>query len=151
MKFLVRKRYSGKNLLGQNIDIPENIYIESDNKFILWYGLPVCIYRSKLANEHFVWADDGFEHSRTMFEESILFTDRLKIWSESVPIYDDLGNVTSYKTVNRSARFSPEEVEYIKKNFSHLVLPGDGLVFNDLFYIGSDIKDIEKLARYIER
>lgn len=151
MKFLVRKEFNGKNLLGHDIHIPCSVYVESDSKFILWEGLPVCIFRSNLANEYFIWADDGFEQTRLTFEDAILFKKRTKIWNETVPIYDDNGNLIKYETVEHVGRYSPEEVNYIRTNFNHLILPGDGFVFNDLFYIGSNIKDIEKIARYLNR
>lgn len=151
MKFLVRKIYKGKNLVGMDIEIPEGTYVDADNKYILWNRLPVCIYRSQTAKDYFIWADDGFEFTRLRYENVILFNDRERLWKKEIPIYDNEGKFIKNEVVYNSTRFTPEEVKFMKENFSKFLVDGDGFVFNDLFYVGSDIKEIEKIVSYLNR
>lgn len=151
MKFLTRIPFNGKNLLGQPVSIPAGEYVFSDDRYILYNGLPICAPRSRIARTYFIWADDGQENNRAAYIGIILFNERTRIYKSRTPIYDEDGNIVSYREGYAATRFSPEEVEYLTKNFSHLIKPGDGFLFNDLFYIGSDIKDLQKMASYLLR
>lgn len=151
MKFLLRKNFTGKNLFGKEVDIPSGSYLESNKTFILYNKLPLVGVRSDMAKKFFIWADDGNEQARLMCEDIILFQPREREWTANIPIYDDYGNIMSYEEVEVTGRFTPEEVSFIKTNFSQFVLDEPTLIFNDFFYIGSDIKDIQKLTAYINR
>lgn len=151
MRFLLRRDFSGKNLFGMDVTIPADTYLESDDKYILYKKLPLCVLRSEIAKRYFIWADDGFEQTRLAYENIILFASREKSWTVRIPVTDDNGNIISYETVTMSGRFSPAEVSYIKASFPHLVTNDQTLLFNDFFYVGSNIEDLEKIAKYLSK
>lgn len=151
MKFLLRKDFNGKNLFGKEVNIECGSYLDSDKNYILYNKLPLVGIRSDMAKKFFVWADDGNEQARLICEDIILFQPREREWTVKIPQYDDSGNITGYENLIVSGRFTPEEVSYIKTSCSHLVLDEPTLIFNDFFYIGSNIEDIQRLAAYINR
>lgn len=151
MKFLLRKKFSGKNLFGIPVEIEANTYHESDNTYILYNKLPLCNIRSDTAKQMFIWADDGNEYERYACENIILFSFREREWTIQIPKYDGNNEIIGYDEIVVTGRFTPDEVSYIKKTFPHLVLDGPTLIFNDFFYVGSDIKDLQKLATYLNR
>lgn len=150
MKFFSRIEFIGKNMAEQDIVIPAHVYIGSDDRFILWDDIPVCTINSQITRDYFVWADDGNEHARISYENTILFFPRIRSWYEEVPVYDDTGREIGKKNIYFEGRFTPTEIKYIKTNFSKYLLNGDAIVFNSLFYIGSDIKEIKALSDYLD-
>ena len=151
MKFLLRKDFKNKNIFGMDVEIKGNTYLISDDTYILYNKLPLCTIRSDLAKRFFVWADDGCEYSRLSCENIILFSPREREYTVQIPKYDSNNEIIGYDEVTATARFTPDEVSYIKKTYPHLVLDGPSLIFNDFFYVGSDIKDLQDLAIYLNR
>ena len=151
MKFLVRKDFNINNLFGMPVSAEAGSYLESDDKYILINGLPVFSVTSDMAKTYCIWADDGQEDLRLMYESVIVFNPRMKEWKIQVPSYDDEGNLIGYESRTVMGRFSPDEIDYMKKNFSQFLAKGQVFRFNDFFYIGSDIKDISNLYKYINR
>lgn len=150
MKFLLRKDFNGKNLFGMSVSIEAGTYLESDNKYILFNRLPIFAIRSEMAKNVCVWADDGHEQERLLYELVIVFNTRIKEWTEKVPVYDDSGKITKYEEVTITGRFTPREVKYIRANFSNLLTDDENTIrFNDYFYVGSNINEIYNLYIYL--
>lgn len=147
MNYVCVKKYVGKNFALKFIEIPIGSKVERQGDFLMWKSIPFCSWRSDVAKKYFVW-DDNFQ-ARASYIYTIVEEDRLRVWTENVPVYDDsTGKVIDFKTKERVGRFSPDEVSYIKKNFPHLLTNESVLNFNDFFYTGSKITDLEKLALY---
>lgn len=149
MKFFSRIDFVGKDMIEQDILIPAHTYVESDDKYLLWNNIPVCTINSQITKDYFIWADDGNEYARAAYENTILFFPRIKSWYEDVPVYNDQGKEIGKKKVYFEGRFTPIEIDYMKTNFSKYLLNGESIIFNNLFYIGSDIKDIKCLFDYL--
>jgi len=151
MDFVAIKDYKGKNLLVQEIFIPYGTEIEMEKDFLYFQGIPFCANSSEVARKNFVWNGDGRWQARRAFEETIYLAPRRREWEMEVPVYDDNGNVIGKEKQYFSGRFTPAEIKYIKENFSEFLEPGDGLVFNEYFFVGSDIRRVQELADYLER
>ena len=149
MKFLLRKNYEGKNLFGENVSLKEGSYLESDDKYILYNGLPIFAIRSSIAKSLCIWADDGHESQRLFFESGILFNNRIVEWTSTIPIYNEDNEISGYEKIKQRGRFSPKEVSYIRENFKNLLTNESVLRFNDYFYVGSSISEIGKLYNYL--
>ena len=129
MTFVSRKEYKGKIMTGQEVTIPEGVTLTTYNNIVSYDRLPICHINSQVCKDNFVWADDGFVDLRIQYENIILFDVRIKFWDDKF-----------------YGRFSKEEVAYIRNNFPQLVeKEQEALLFNNYFYIGSNIKEIEKI------
>lgn len=151
MKFLLRKNYEGTNLFGEPVNIQAGSYLEADNKYVLYNGLPIFAIRSSIAKSICIWADDGHEDLRLVYESVILFNSRIKSWKNKVPVYDENGDISGYEEVTSYGRFTPNEIAYIRLNFSNLITNDPVLRFNDYFYVGSKISEISELYAYLVR
>lgn len=134
MTFVSRKEYKGKIMTGQEVTIPEGVTLTTYNNIVSYDRLPICHINSQVCKDNFVWADDGFVDLRIQYENIILFDVRIKFWDDKF-----------------YGRFSKEEVAYIRNNFPQLVeKEQEALLFNNYFYIGSNIKEVEALALYLK-
>lgn len=134
MNFVSRTEYKGKIMTGQEVTIPQGVTLTTYNNILSYDRLPVCHINSQVCKDNFVWADDGYVNLRIQYENIILFDPRVKFWDERY-----------------YGRFSKEEVQYIRNNFPQfLEKDQETLLFNNYFYIGSDIKEVELLALYLK-
>lgn len=148
MKFKCFKKLEIKALGGQDIiEIPVGTRLFQQGEVLFYGGLPICSWRSQIAKNYLVWDGDDNAEERLEYEKIIIFNDRERTWTESVPYIDDDG-VEQEITKEVSGRFTPEEVDYMLKNFKQFFTE-DGN-FNDSFYVGSRIKDIKALAKFLE-
>lgn len=146
MTFVCIKEYNGKTLAAKRVDIPIGSKVECRGNYLYWENIPLCTNRSSVAKEYFIW-DDNLER-RVMYQNIIFDPNRLRKWIVPTPRTDDEGREVGVENIMTYGRYSPTEVKYIQQHWSHLVINGSTLVFNDTFYCGSDIEDLAKLAQY---
>lgn len=147
MKFKCFKSLEVKPLGGQNtIEIPVGAKLSQQGDFLFYKGLPICSWRSTVAKDHLVWNGDDNADERLVYEKIILFDDRERTWTELVSYIDEDG-VEKEKEQKITGRFTPDEIEYMLKNFKQFFTE-DGR-FNDSFYVGSNIKTVRALAKYL--
>lgn len=138
MKFLCRKDYNGKNLLGEKISIKAGTPLETQGDILVYDRRPLFHIYSQNARNFVVWNDDGFGIQRTIYEDIIIFSTRTRIWK------DPHGEI-------KITRFTPIEMQYIRDNFPQFLEPNlEVLAFNNYFFIGSDIKEVGQLATYLQ-
>ena len=149
-EFIARLSYDGKNYMNQVIHIPAGTEVLEKNGRLYYEGIPFCGQTSQVARDYFIWNGDGNCQMRLIYENGILFDTRIKIWEADAPIFNDLGEVIGYEKVQRTGRFTPTECNYIRAHFPNL-LENDSFLFNNYFYIGSNITEIKALYEYIKR
>lgn len=149
--FICREDFHGKNLIMQDIFVPFDTSVESDDRYLYFEGYPFCFIDSQVARDYFVWNGDGKGSIRKGLEEIIIFLPREREWEVQIPIYDEQYNIIGYKKGYAIGRYTPQEVEYIKKNFPKLVKDGPNIEWSDWLFIGSDIKELQELASYLSR
>lgn len=138
MKFLCRKNYNGKNLLGEDAFIEAGTPLETQGDIIVYDKKPLFHIYSQNARNFMVWNDDGFCIQRATYEDTILFSPRDRMWKDSS------GAV-------RITRFTPMEMQYIRDNFSQFLEDDlEVLTFNNYFFIGAPIKEVGQLATYLQ-
>lgn len=147
--YLVYKTYTGKNLLSQDVEIPVGTYVDRVGDLVYFEGIPFCTWRSYVAKNYLIWNGDDQAETRLLYENIIIFGERVRIWSTEVPVYNESGKEIGKKLVRVTGRFSPNEISYMKKMFPQLLKEEDVFNFNDYFYTGSSIKEIEALANYL--
>ena len=134
MKYKCFREFKVKTLTdGREITIPPSAELIRLGEFLYYKNLPICVWRSQIAKDNLIWNGDGQADKRLEYESRILFSSRKKTWEE-------IG-------VTRSARFSPEEFEYMTDHFPQFFTE-DGL-FNDYFFVGSHISELKELADYL--
>ena len=148
--FLVRANFTCKNLLNQEVSFKTGEYVDELEGYLYKDGIPFCIPTSQIVRDNLIWAGDGHEWARLDYENIILFNTRLKVWDVEFPKYDKDGHIIGYETGKKEGRFLPSEMEYIREHFSDL-LEEDCFMFNNFFYIGSDILEIKELSEYLQR
>ena len=74
MKFLCRKDYSGKNLLGEDIVIKAGEPLETQGEILVYDKRPLFHIHSQNARNYMIWNDDDFGIQRTIYEDIILFS-----------------------------------------------------------------------------
>lgn len=146
MGYVCIKEYNGKNLASKNIAIPLGTKVERKGNYLYYNNTPICLYRSNIMREHFIW-DDNLER-RLQYHKDIFDENRSRSWTITVPRTDDRGKIIGIEKVAKYDRYTPAEVDYIQQHWPHLIVPGPALVFNDRFYHESNIEDLAKLARY---
>ena len=138
MKFLCRKEYNGKNLLGEEVSIKSGEALETQGDIIVYNRKPLFHIYSQNARIHMVWNDDGFGIQRTTYEDTILFSHRDRMWKDS-------------SGTLRITRWTPTEMQYIRDNYPQFLEPNNEvLAFNNYFFIGSPIQEVRQLATYLE-
>ena len=124
MKFLCRKDYSGKNLLGEDIVIKAGEPLDTQGEILVYDKRPLFHIHSQNARNYMIWNDDGFGRTR--------------MWK------DTSGTL-------RITRWTPLEMQYIRENFPQFLEPDlEVLAFNNYFFIGSPIQEVGQLATYLE-
>jgi hypothetical protein len=138
MKFLCRKDYNGKNLIGEDVLIKSGELLETQGDIIVYDRKPLFHIYSQNTRIYMVWNDDGFGIQRATYEDTILFSPRERMWKDS-------------SGAIRITRWTPTEMQYIRENyFQFLESDSEVIAFNNYFFIGSPIEKVNELATYLQ-
>lgn len=148
MKYITRETYIGKNLIGQQIVIPAQTYVDTQDNIICYKRLPVCYINSQIGHDYFVWADDGNELLRMEYENWIWFSKAPKEYQfEVVTILDD--GTREVETVTKLSKYSQAEITFLRTNYSKYLEEGTAIIFNNEFF-KAPIKDLALIAQYFK-
>jgi len=147
MRYLARCEYAGLNLLGQQIRIPESAILDTQDNIICWKRLPVCYINSQIARDYFIWDGDGHGQDRLRYENEIWFNKETKLYETEVSDIDDQGQPIVFPVL-RPSKYSPEEIRFLRQNFSQYLESGDVILFNNKFY-QAPIEDLRIMAQYM--
>lgn len=122
-EFICKKKYKGKNILGDKVSVPVDAEIDKYENFLLYKGKPICLYRSQVAKDYFVWNGDGCGEERWKLEQEIF----------------------------KHKPFPLDKASMLQTKFPHL-LNGDrdAIIFNDYFFTQSHISELKDVIQKLK-
>lgn len=149
MKYKCFKEFKGKDLNLKSLTVPVNSELIRQGDILYYNDQPVCIWRSQVAKDYFIWNGDNCADERLGYLKTIVFDPREVSWEELVKEFDEEGNITDEKLETHTDRYTPEESKYMLEHFPQFF--DDNWRFNDYFYVGSHISELKDLANYLNR
>lgn len=151
MKYKCIKKFKGKSLGEGNKEVtfPKGSELTRQGDFLYYGDVPVCVWRSQVAKDFFVWNGDGQGDLREEYLNVIVHGPREKSWIEVREYEDPETHEVKKENIVRKGRFSPEEAEYLEKTYPQFFNP-DG-IFSDYFYVGSHVSDLKDMSSYLNR
>lgn len=130
MKYITHRRYRGKDILQNQLNIPYRTELEAVEGFIVTKdGNLICCPTSEIAKIHFAPNDDGHGLERGALTWAIAYSSRSRKWSDK-----------------STHRFSETEVEMLESSWSHWLRQDvDAILFNEDFF-AADVEELKQLA-----
>lgn len=130
MKYITHRRYKGKDVLRNQLNLPYGTELEEAEGFIATKdGHLICYPTSKTAEMHFAPNDDGRGLERGALTWAIAYSHRERKWPD--------------KSVHR---FSESEAEMLTRSWSHWLRQDvDAILFNGDFFAARP-EDLQRLA-----
>ena len=90
VKYLVGKRYKGDSLTTSSVNLPRDTELTRKGDMIYFKDIPICIWRSEIAKQYFVYNKDGKGRERFDYIHSI--KDRLQMENKHQERWDKIWN-----------------------------------------------------------
>ena len=134
MRYITHRRYRGKDVLQNQLNLPYGTELETVEGFLATKdGHLVCYPTSETAKMFFALNDDGRGLERGALTYAIAYSRRERQWSD--------------KSVHR---FSEAEVEMLERQWKHWLRQDvDTILFNDTFFAAQP-EELRQLANALK-